>query len=192
MLLLLPILLLWARAPMAFSLPWRWTLLALLGCGMLQFPLTALCAAQETTPWLVRSTAAPQPLAGAAPPPAAEPATVQQPPARAADAADVQRQREGTPLRAARGRFLEIGPRWAFAASTEGRTYRVLENLALDRVVTAIRRDAGDDQWSVDGVITEFSGENYLLISRVRRATAESTANSSSGQTAGSSSTTSP
>ncbi|MGV3485729.1 MAG: hypothetical protein ACO1RT_15030 [Planctomycetaceae bacterium] len=47
---------------------------------------------------------------------------------------------------------------------------RVLENLALQRVSDAIAQDSNDVRWIVTGIVTEFSGENWLLLSTVFRA----------------------
>jgi hypothetical protein len=43
---------------------------------------------------------------------------------------------------------------------------RVLENLALERVVRTLDDNPAIWLWSVTGVVTEFHGENYLLITR--------------------------
>ena len=48
--------------------------------------------------------------------------------------------------------------------------YRVLENLTLQRVVDAIAQDPNDVRWTASGVLTEFEGENWLLLSTVFRA----------------------
>lgn len=41
---------------------------------------------------------------------------------------------------------------------------RVLENLALQRVAEVIQQDPSDNRWVIDGVFTEFFGENRLLM----------------------------
>jgi hypothetical protein len=46
----------------------------------------------------------------------------------------------------------------------------VLENLALQRVVQTITQDPSDDRWSISGVVTEYFGENRVLISTAARA----------------------
>jgi len=48
--------------------------------------------------------------------------------------------------------------------------YQVLENLALQRIVDAVSQDPNDLRWTTTGVITEFGGENWLLLSTVFRA----------------------
>lgn len=44
------------------------------------------------------------------------------------------------------------------------------ENLLLQRIVESIRADSSDDHWSVTGEISEFMGENRLLILTAQRA----------------------
>jgi hypothetical protein len=58
------------------------------------------------------------------------------------------------------------------AANAEPSTirYRVLENLTLQRVADAIAQDPNDVRWTASGVLTEFEGENWLLLSTVFRA----------------------
>lgn len=106
------------------------------------------------------------------------------------------RLREGTRLASSVGRFSRSGRRWLFeqdsaqaepsdkpaaeaqsAAAVNPATqllppvrFRVLENLALQRVANSIVQDPSDVRWSVSGVITEFDGENWLLLSTVYRA----------------------
>ena len=73
-----------------------------------------------------------------------------------------QRMREGQPLVNAIGRF-SGGDRYTF--KTEGSSFRVLENLNLERIATVVEDDA-QAQWLISGTITEFRGANYLLITR--------------------------
>lgn len=81
--------------------------------------------------------------------------------------------REGTQIEAVRGRIIEIGRRWALVTDEGDQTYRILENLALERIARAIRVDPADDHWSVSGSLTEFSGQNYLLLRVVMRASSD-------------------
>lgn len=81
--------------------------------------------------------------------------------------------REGTQIEAVRGRIIEIGRRWALVTDEGDQTYRILENLALERIARAIRHDPADDHWSVSGTLTEFSGQNYLLLRVVTRASSD-------------------
>ena len=80
------------------------------------------------------------------------------------------RQREGTEIPSTRGRFAEVGRRWVFTFDDGSRSYRVLENLALQRVVHAVRQDAEDNRWTVQGTLTEFDEHNLLLLKTVVRA----------------------
>lgn len=50
------------------------------------------------------------------------------------------------------------------------RRFRLLENLALQRVVDSITQDSSDVRWTITGVLTEFEGENWLLLATVLRA----------------------
>lgn len=58
----------------------------------------------------------------------------------------------------------------ASAVPVEPIRYRVLENLTLQRVADAIAQDPNDVRWIASGTITEFDGENWLLLSTVFRA----------------------
>lgn len=82
------------------------------------------------------------------------------------------------------GHFSIIAGRWMFQSDRSEQSLsagepedapvlptrvRVLENLALQRVVHAIRRDRSDNQWSVRGRLTEFDGQNFLHIETLSR-----------------------
>jgi hypothetical protein len=54
-------------------------------------------------------------------------------------------------------------------ASSDGMRYTVLENLGLQRVMRVIRGNPEITRWSVSGLVTEFEGANYLLVSRAIR-----------------------
>ncbi|MEM9365635.1 MAG: hypothetical protein AAGD07_06530 [Planctomycetota bacterium] len=45
----------------------------------------------------------------------------------------------------------------------------VLENLMLSRIVRAIEEDPRDDKWIITGEVTEFLGENRLMILSAKR-----------------------
>lgn len=76
--------------------------------------------------------------------------------------------REGTQLRDEPGRFLASGNRLTFI-STKGTNYIGLENLNLERIGKIVATSPDAVEWFVTGVVTEYQGANYLLISRVRR-----------------------
>lgn len=44
-----------------------------------------------------------------------------------------------------------------------------LENLSAQRILKAVLDDATDDQWIVDGHVTEFQDHNFVLLERVVR-----------------------
>ncbi|QDV68290.1 hypothetical protein Poly24_19990 [Rosistilla carotiformis] len=76
--------------------------------------------------------------------------------------------REGSKLTESVGEVVPVGNRWAFVGSDQ-RTYRIHENLALQRIVRSLRRDHADSHWTIDGTITEFMDENYLELTRATR-----------------------
>ncbi len=55
-------------------------------------------------------------------------------------------------------------------AEDDKQTFEALENLALERIVQAVRADSSDKRWLVTGVVTEYRGRNFLLLERVSRA----------------------
>lgn len=78
----------------------------------------------------------------------------------------VTRLREGEKIVDAVGEFQKSGERFTFSLQDNKTTIRVLENLSLERVARAIEDDPTSRLWTTSGVITEFKGENYLLITR--------------------------
>ena len=68
--------------------------------------------------------------------------------------------REGTKLDNTSGFFQSAGERTVFFMEKEKRRLICLENLALQRV----NAQAANGNWRVRGTITEYNGENYLLI----------------------------
>ncbi|HUY91810.1 MAG TPA: hypothetical protein VMV10_23915 [Pirellulales bacterium] len=82
--------------------------------------------------------------------------------------------REGTHLREERGRFESGGDRVTFIAADGKTRFVVLENLNLQRIAQILGGSADSLEWSVNGVITEFQGVNFLLVTRATRATATS------------------
>lgn len=80
--------------------------------------------------------------------------------------------REGTQLREARGRFEFSGDRIVFIATDAKTRFLGLENLNLQRIAQISGGSAEELEWTVSGVITEFQGTNYLLVTRATRATA--------------------
>jgi hypothetical protein len=76
------------------------------------------------------------------------------------------RMREGTKLTDQLGDFQKSGDRYNFYPLEGKGVLRVLENLALERVAGVLLDDPSPRTWSVSGVLTEYRGENFLLITR--------------------------
>ena len=74
--------------------------------------------------------------------------------------------REGSKLVDQVGDFQKSGEQINFYIKEPGAVLRVLENLALERVARVLDDNPSMRSWSVTGVITEFRGENYLLVTR--------------------------
>ncbi|TWT55081.1 hypothetical protein Pla22_27350 [Rubripirellula amarantea] len=55
----------------------------------------------------------------------------------------------------------------------EGRHWILAENLMLQRIVESIRADAQDDRWVISGKVTEFFGENRMVIRTAQRSDSE-------------------
>jgi hypothetical protein len=82
-------------------------------------------------------------------------------------AKSVERRREGTRITDEVGTFQPVGgQRVAFLPAGNRDSYRVLENLALERVSRALDESRGQRQWVVSGVLTEFQGSNFLLVTK--------------------------
>jgi hypothetical protein len=79
-----------------------------------------------------------------------------------------ERIREGTRLIDEVGTFQNLGDRLAFVPAGNGNkdSYRVLENLALQRIAQSLDGARGQQSWIVSGTFTEFRGANYLLITK--------------------------
>lgn len=77
-----------------------------------------------------------------------------------------ERMREGTRLIDVVGSFQTAGDRVSFHPDGKGESYRVLENLALQRVDEYLAANRGTPTWTVSGVMTEFRGSNFLLLQK--------------------------
>ena len=64
------------------------------------------------------------------------------------------------------GSFQDAGERIAFHPDDGRGPFLVLENQMRERV-ERLRRETGDCAWVVSGVLTEYGGQNYLLLNRV-------------------------
>jgi hypothetical protein len=77
-----------------------------------------------------------------------------------------ERQREGSRLTDVSGRFELAGDRIMFYPAGGRESYRLLENLALERVGQVLTESRAKQEWTVSGTLTEFRGANYLLLSK--------------------------
>jgi hypothetical protein len=77
------------------------------------------------------------------------------------------RLREGTRLHDVSGRFRQNGDSLTFIDG-ENREIGGLPNLNLERIIRMLKtvEEPESITWSISGTVTEFSGRNYLLISR--------------------------
>jgi hypothetical protein len=195
MFLLIPLLFIWARAPMKYGIMSKTIILASFCFVVLlasaDYQGTALIdSAKAADSWDEEVTEDENPRSDPLRP----------------------RLREGTRIASVVGKFSKVGRRWVFelepvaetpeptneasskreksakknsvaevdepkdeTAATKSQStnlvrYRVLENLTLQRVVDAIGQDPNDVRWVISGTITEFDGENWLLLSTVFRA----------------------
>ncbi|QDT72363.1 hypothetical protein [Lacipirellula limnantheis] len=75
--------------------------------------------------------------------------------------------REGTRLKDVVGRFRQSGDALVFV-DAENREFGGLLNLNLERVARMLQsvEEPESVTWSVSGTVTEYSGQNHLLISR--------------------------
>lgn len=77
------------------------------------------------------------------------------------------RHREGTRLKDKHVQFRITGNRITMYLEGENaERYVCLENVNLERIMKVIRENPLQQVWSVDGVITEFQGENYFLVQK--------------------------
>jgi hypothetical protein len=74
------------------------------------------------------------------------------------------RMREGTQVEKISGHFKLTGDRVTFVTADGKQRFGGLENLALERVARVVKDSPGQLRWSIAGVITEYRGANYLLV----------------------------
>ena len=77
--------------------------------------------------------------------------------------------REGSSVPDLMGSFRILGDRLQFVEKEGNRSFRCLENLMLQRVHQVIGDEPNETAWIVNGKITEYRGENFLLIEMIRR-----------------------
>ena len=76
------------------------------------------------------------------------------------------RLREGTELVNVPGTFKLTGDRATFYPADGSGRFGGLENQSLERVATVIGEDPSPLEWLVTGTITEYKGNNYILVTR--------------------------
>lgn len=139
---LLPLMIVWARRPMHFTKSSRWSLLVIAFVGLCW--LGPLANQQSTAQSSLNSATTAE--------------------------KNRERHREGSRLTALVGTFTPAGRRWTFVADSGDLAYLVLENRSLERVAKAIAEDPQDRHWKISGELTEYFDDNYLLIERIERA----------------------
>lgn len=79
-----------------------------------------------------------------------------------------KRLREGTKLIEVEGRFEFTGDRMAFFRADAEESYKVLENLALERINKVLEETRANEkpQWMISGIVTEYHGGNFLLVTK--------------------------
>jgi hypothetical protein len=78
-----------------------------------------------------------------------------------------ERLREGTKLIDVVGSFQAAGgDSISFSRDGGKESFRVLENLALQRVGQALENNLNAKHWVISGVITEYRGANYLILTK--------------------------
>jgi hypothetical protein len=120
--------------------------------------------------WLAISVSVPIGSEADDTPAATKPANWNAPPQSSGSASPgkpAERLREGTRLADVRGSFVSVGAdSVTFSPVSSKDSYRVLENLALQRISQQLDENRGQRQWIVSGLITEFRGANYLLVTK--------------------------
>ena len=76
------------------------------------------------------------------------------------------RVREGTELVNVVGSFKLTGDRATFYPADGSGRFGGLENQTLERLATVISEDPSQLEWLVTGVVTEFKGNNYILVTK--------------------------
>lgn len=176
--LLLPLMLIWVRDPMSFNTASRWCFVALATIAGVISPIGGIAGDRRVD--------------AAEPPAERSPATGLRP--APAEMPDTPRMREGSRIGPLTGKLYAVDETWwlriedstgtsdteldqgpgqhapAVLDASQPLNIRLLENLALQRIVQAIRHDSTDQYWTVTGTVTEYFGENRLLLRVVTRA----------------------
>ena len=78
--------------------------------------------------------------------------------------------REGSRIESKLMLVRSAGDNLILETEEDKQSFEALENLALERILQAVRADSGDKHWLVTGLATEYRGRNFLLLERVSRA----------------------
>ena len=74
--------------------------------------------------------------------------------------------REGTRIVNQPGYFRISGDRLVFFSTQQNTRYVTLENLNLERIAAAMADQPRQRKWKVTGTMTEYHGDNYLLVEK--------------------------
>jgi len=69
-------------------------------------------------------------------------------------------------LRGLIGSVRPVGERWTLFLSQKNESYVLLENLALERILHTNAAFTEPPDWTIEGMVTEFRGQNFLLIQK--------------------------
>ncbi|GHT14144.1 hypothetical protein FACS1894170_10840 [Planctomycetales bacterium] len=75
-------------------------------------------------------------------------------------------QREGTVMTSERVFFRQNNNRTVMYRLKDNQRFTCLENLVLERILTAMDKKPEHNVWRIDGTYTEFRGENYIFLNR--------------------------
>jgi hypothetical protein len=137
----------------------RFSHVGLLAVAAIVVALRSQAQGPESSHPIGDSGAIAPPLVAAVPPAA--------PLANEGTATSTTRLREGTQLTDRMGYFRQNGEVVTFV-DEDGRELGGLPNMSLERIIRMLKtvEEPESVKWSVSGAVTEFSGRNYLLISR--------------------------
>ncbi len=74
--------------------------------------------------------------------------------------------REGMRIVGQSGYFRMTGDRIIFFSNQQNTRYMVLENLNLERIADTLADRPRQRKWKVTGTLTEYRGDNYLLVEK--------------------------
>jgi len=77
--------------------------------------------------------------------------------------------REGTQLNEVKGRFRKQGDRFQFTEDGGQKSFKCLENLCLQRISVNQQDEDRKITWLISAKVTEFNGENYLILEKAVR-----------------------